>query len=325
MSKKNIAVLAGGNSSENLISLMSAENIAAGLNKEKFNVYVVNISGSEWTVISPTDCGYIVNKNDFSFNLNGQKEKFDCVFPAIHGTPGEDGLFQGYLEMLDIPYVGCNVLTSSLTFNKYYCNTFLRHFNISVSDSVLVRENISFDVATIIKTTGLPCFVKPNAGGSSFGITKAKALNHVLPAIVKAFKESEEVIVEKFISGREITCGMFKTKNRTEIFPLVEIKSKNEFFDYDAKYNSALNEEIVPAPVSAELTEKCRELSSKIYDVLNCKGIVRIDYILHENEFYFLEINTLPGMTAESIVPKMIKNHGMTFTEVADLLIDDIL
>ncbi len=325
MTKKNIAVLAGGNSSENIISLMSAENIAKSLDNEKYNVYVINISGSEWTLVSPSDCGLIINKNDFSFNLNGQKEKFDCVFPAIHGTPGEDGLIQGYLDMLDIPYVGCNVLTGALTFNKYYCNTFLRHFEIPISDSVLLREGKSFDVSDIIKITGLPCFVKPNAGGSSFGISKVKEINKMLPAIVEAFKESDEVIIEKFIPGREFTCGLFKTKNRTEIFPLVEIVSKNEFFDYSAKYNSNLNQEIIPAPISEELAEKCRRQSSKIYDALNCKGLVRIDYILHDNVFYFLEINTLPGMTAESIVPKMIKHHGLTFTDVADLLIDDIL
>ena len=204
--KKNIAVLAGGNSSEYLISLQSAENIANSIDKSKFNVYVVQIKAAEWILTNERNCGIIINKNDFSFSDNGQKTKFDCIFPAIHGTPGEDGLLQAYFDMLRIPYVGSNVLTSSLTFNKYYCNCFLNNFGVNLAKSFLIRKNNEIDIEKIIEETALPCFVKPNAGGSSFGISKIKKKEELIPAILKALEESEEVIIEQFIKGREITC-----------------------------------------------------------------------------------------------------------------------
>ena len=320
--KKNIAVVAGGNSSEYYISLKSADQIANSISKQKYNVFVVLLKGCDWTLTNEPYKGIEIDKNDFSFIDNGQKVKFDCVFPAIHGTPGENGLLQGYLDMLKIPYVGCNVLASSLTFNKYYCNSYLKNFKVNISDSILVRNGQNIDENKIIEKVGLPCFVKPNAGGSSFGITKVKEQNQLKDSIDKAFKESDEVIIERFVGGREFTCGLFKTKEKSILLPLAEIVSKHEFFDYDAKYNSALNEEIIPAPISDELTKKCQKLSSEIYDLLNCKGIVRIDYILKDDEFWFLEINTIPGMTSESIVPKMVRNFGMTFDEVADILIN---
>lgn len=323
--KKNIAVLAGGNSSEFFISLKSAENVANGINKEKYNVYVVQIKGKEWTLINDFNCGLIIHKNDFSFTDRGQKETFDLVIPVIHGTPGEDGLLQAYFDMLNIPYVGSGVLASSLTFNKYYCNTFLRNFNIvNIAKSYLFKIGQKIDVGKIIKELGLPCFVKPNSAGSSFGVSKVKKEEDLLPAIENALKESNEVIIEEFIKGDEIQCGIFKTKEKEYKLPLVEIVPETEFFDYKAKYEN-LSEEIIPARISQELTEKCQSITSELYDVLNCKGILRMDFILKDGEYWFLEANTIPGMTNESLIPQIIKKAGMTIPEVMDLLIEDAL
>lgn len=323
--KKNIAVLTGGNSSEFFISLKSAENVANEINKEKYNVYVVQIKGKEWTLINDLNCGLIIHKNDFSFTDRGQKVTFDLVIPVIHGTPGEDGLLQAYFDMLNIPYVGSGVLASSLTFNKYYCNTFLRNFNsVNIAKSSLIRAGQKIDTEIIIKELGLPCFVKPNAGGSSFGVSKVKKEEDLLPAIENALKESDEVIIEEFIKGDEIQCGVFKTKEKEYKLPLVEIVPETEFFDYKAKYEN-LSEEIIPARISRELTVKCQNLTSELYDALNCKGIVRMDFILKDGEYWFLEANTIPGMTDESLVPQMIKKAGITVKEVMDLLIEDAL
>jgi len=325
MNKKNIAVLAGGNSSEFFISLKSAETVANEIDKEKYNVYTVQIKESEWTLINDLNCGLIIHKNDFSFTDKGQKEKFDLVISVIHGTPGEDGLLQAYFDMLQIPYVGSGVLTSSLTFNKYYCNTFLRNFNIvNIAKSVLLRKNENIDSEKIISEVGLPCFVKPNAGGSSFGVSKVKKKDDLIIAAENAFKESNEVIIEQFIDGKEIQCGLFKTKQKEYKLPLVEIISETEFFDYKAKYEN-LSKEIIPAKISEELTEKCKKITSELYDALNCKGIVRMDFILKNDEYWFLEVNTIPGMTDESLIPQMIRKTGMTIKEVMTLLIEDAL
>jgi len=324
MNKKNIAVLAGGNSSEYFISLKSAETIANEIDKEKYNVFTVQIKGNEWTLINDLNCGLIIHKNDFSFTDKGQKEKFDLVVSAIHGTPGEDGLLQAYFDMLQIPYVGSGVLASSLTFNKYYCNTFLRNFNIvNIAKSILLRKGIKYNTNEIIEKLGLPCFVKPNAGGSSFGISKVKEKEDLENAINEAFKESDEVIIEEFIKGDEIQCGIFKTKEKEYKLPLVEIVPETEFFDYKAKYES-LSEEIIPARISEELTKKCQNITSELYDALNCKGIVRMDFILKDGEYWFLEANTIPGMTSESLVPQMLRKANMTIKEVMTLLIEDM-
>jgi D-alanine-D-alanine ligase len=327
MKKKiNIAVLAGGDSSEFQISVLSAESVAQNLNKEKYHVYVIQIKGHEWIIKNESSFDLPINKNDFSFNDHGQNIKFDLVFPVIHGTPGENGVLQGYFKMLNLPVIGCDVLTSALTFNKYYCNNYLRNFNITpIADSILIKKGIDYQIDDIIKQVGLPCFVKPDAGGSSFGVSKVKTIEEIPQSLKIAFKESENVIVESFIEGREYSCGIFKIKGKEYTLPVAEIISKNEFFDYQAKYNSEYNREEIPAQISDELSQACQEITSKIYDVLNCKGIVRMDYILKDNAFWFLEVNTIPGMTNESIIPKMIRKAGLTFSEVADLLINELL
>ena len=321
--KKNIAVVVGGNSSEYFISLKSGEYIANNIDKDKFNVYVVTIKGSDWELTSDLYCGLIINKNDFSFNDNGQKVKFDCAYIVIHGTPGEDGKLQSYFEMINLPYVGTNVLTSALTFNKYFCNTFLRQSDILMANSVLVKKGDKIDTKKLIANIGLPCFVKPNEGGSSFGISKVKKEDELIPAIEKAYEESKQVIIEQFIDGKEITVGLVKTKNKDYIFTPIEIISDNEFFDYEAKYNDAKNQEIIPARISNELTKKSKNLASEIYDILDCSGIVRVDYILSNNKFYFLEINTIPGMTKESLLPKEIREYGLDFKKLLSEIIDN--
>ena len=319
--RKNTAVLYGGNSSEFEISVQSAANLVNSLNKGKYNVYKILIKEQNWTATDEKGNEYLVDKNNFS--VNGLK--FDIVFPVIHGTPGEDGLLQGYFQSLNIPIVGSDVLTSSLTFNKYFCNTFLRNFNVIMADSVIIKKGIPYNTDDILNKLKLPCFVKPNQGGSSFGISKVKKAKDFKAAVEHAFTESDQVLAEQYIDGSEITCAIFKTSKKEYFFSPAEIVSKNEFFDYQAKYDSAYNEEIVPARISNELTKKVQTITSEIYDVLNCSGIVRMDFILKNKEYYFLEVNTIPGMTAESIVPKMFAEADMSYGEAADLIIDDVL
>lgn len=323
--KKNIAVIGGGNSSEYFISLQSAETIAKAIDKEKYNVYTVQLKGTDWELTSDRFCGIPINKNDFSFMDNGQKIKFDCAYIAIHGTPGEDGKLQSYFDMIALPYTSCNVLCSALTFNKYFCNTYLKQRGVRAAHSILIRKGEEINTHKIIETTGLPCFVKPNEGGSSFGISKVKKEEELIPAIEKAFKESSQVIIEQFVKGREITSGLVKIKDKEYVFPLTEVVSANEFFDYQAKYDAEETQEITPAPIDEKLAEKCKNLSSKIYDYLNCSGIVRIDYILHNGEFNFLEINTVPGMSPASIVPKQVGEYGLNLSDLLSEIIEEAI
>lgn len=322
--KTKIAVVAGGDSSEYVISLQSAEQIASNINKEKYDVFTVMIREKEWYVKNADNCDMAIDKNDFSFNLYGQKVSFDVVFIAIHGTPGEDGKLQAYFDLLKIPYTTGGMLTASLTFNKYFCITYLKANGILSAKSKLIRLSQQFEINEIINDLGLPCFVKPNNGGSSFGISKVKNKVELIPAIEKAFEEDNEIIIEEFIAGTEITCGVFKTKEKDFIFPLTEIVSKNEFFDYEAKYDGK-SDEITPARISENDTKKCRQLASGIYDLLNCKGIVRIDFIMKNDDFYLLEINTVPGMTKNSIVPQQARAYGLKLEELYDLVIQDAI
>jgi len=321
--KKNIAVLAGGNSSEFPVSIRSAEQIAGELDPDKYDVYRITIKGTGW-ILEDEKTGQIpVNKNDFSCNTPTGKLIFDCALITIHGTPGEDGKLQGYFESLNIPYTTSGILSSSLTFNKKATKLFLKSFGILSPASVYLCKGELLNTETIIDKLGLPVFVKPNQSGSSFGVTKAdnevvleKAINH-------AFEEGNEIIIEEFIEGSEITCGVLKTESKEIIFPLCEIVSKNEFFDYEAKYTPSKAEEIVPARISADKTRECQSLASYIYSAVDCRGIVRIDYILSDDKFYFLEVNTIPGMSAESIVPKMAREYGISLRELYTLVIDD--
>lgn len=322
--QKNIAIVAGGDSSEYIVSVASASNIRKSLDKKRYNPFLITIKGNRWIQGTLENPGNEIDKNDFSMTLNGEKIVFDCVFIAIHGTPGEDGKLQAYFDLLRIPYTTCGVLTSALTFNKYICKGFLNNFGILSAKAMLVRKGYNSDIKKIAKEMGLPCFIKPNSGGSSFGVTMVARESQIKDAIHKAFKEDNEVIIEEFISGTELTGGVIKTGYREILLPLTEIVSNNEFFDFNAKYNREADE-ITPARIPGKLTRECQNISSFIYDLLDCRGIVRIDYILSNEKFYFLEVNTVPGMTDTSIIPQQAEAIGMDTTELFTLAIEDAI
>jgi len=321
MNKKNIAIVAGGDSSEYVVSVRSGANVLKAINLELFSPWLVRIKGDEWIVLDGETQIAAIDKADFSFTVDGNKCQFDYAYIIIHGTPGENGVLQGYFEMLQIPYSSCNVQSSALTFNKYFCNNYLRSFNIAMAQSVRLIAGEKYSAAQIIETLGLPLFVKPSAGGSSFGITKVKLAEDLVEAVNRALDESPEAIIEQFIDGKEFTCGVVKIGERKLVFPVTEVIPKNEFFDYDSKYKPGMADEITPARISKELTIKVQALSSRIYDLCNCNGIVRVDYILSGETFYFLEVNTVPGMTETSFIPQQVKAMGLILT---DLLTDII-
>ena len=325
MKKKNIAIMAGGDSSESIISLKSAEQVRNILNKDLYNLFTVYVKGNEWVLISDQYCDMIVNKDDFSFSYQNNKIKFDYALIMIHGTPGEDGKLQSYFDIMKIPYSTSDAFTSSLTFNKFACKSFLKEFNIPMAPSVLLRKNINYKQDEILKKVGLPCFVKPNAGGSSFGISKVKEEADLEKAIQEAFKEDDEVIVEAYISGTEISNGIFISKNKYYRLPVTEIDTDNEFFDYEAKYTDGKTREITPARLNEDILEKIKNETKNIYQILHCKGVVRVDYIVENNQAYFLEINTVPGMSAESIIPKQVKYYGLELSDFINAIIEDSL
>ncbi len=321
MIKKNIAIVAGGDSSEYIVSVKSGANVLKAINHDLFTPWLVRIKGEEWIVLEGENQIAAVDKSDFSFTIDGNKSRFDYAYIIIHGTPGEDGKLQGYFEMLNIPYSSCDVQSSALTFNKFFCNNYLRSFGIPMANSVRLITGEKYSATQIVESLGLPLFVKPSAGGSSFGVTKVKKGEDLVAAVNKALDESPETIIEQFIEGKEFTCGVVKIGERKLIFPVTEVIPKNEFFDFDSKYKPGMADEITPARISEALTLKVQACSSQIYDLCNCKGIVRIDYILKGDTFYFLEVNTVPGMTETSFIPQQIEAMGLNLT---DLLTDII-
>jgi D-alanine-D-alanine ligase len=321
--KKNIAIITGGDSSEVVISLKSAEQVRSCLDPGKYNTFIVFIKNNDWHVKLDDGQQAPIDRNDFTFRKGGQKIKFDYAFFAMHGPPGENGILQAYFDLLNIPYSTSGVLPLALTFNKYVCKTFLSHCGIKTAQAVLIKKNEKFDTQEILTRTGLPCFVKPNCSGSSFGISLVNNAGELNMAIEMALKEDTEVIIEEYIKGTELTCGLVKLKDKELIFPVTEIVSKKEFFDYEAKYTTGMADEITPARVSEEISSICKSISSRIYSLLNCKGIVRIDFICRDGEFYFLELNGIPGMTDGSIVPRQIRAFGLTESEVYDMIIQD--
>lgn len=323
MGKKNIAVIAGGDSSEFAVSLKSAEGIFSFLDKEKYNVFVALLSKKEWKVkIDETNFSPI-DKNDFSFNRNGEKIKFDFAYITIHGTPGENGLLQGYFELIGMPYSSCDVLASALTFDKYTCNHYLQAFGLKIAQSILLRPEETPDNNSIVNTVGLPCFVKPNAGGSSVATTKVKTADQLSQAIQDARNEGGEVIIESFMQGREVTCGCYKTRKGCTVLPITEAVSKNEFFDYEAKYTASKVEEITPAPIPENIAEEIRQSTARIYDILKCKGIIRVDYIIVGKTPFLLEVNTTPGMTSTSFIPQQVRAAGLSMQEVLTDIIEN--
>ena len=323
ISKPNVAVIAGGDSSEFVVSVKSGANVLKAIDNERYNPWLVEMQNNRWEVKRDGEKISEIDKSDFSFLLNGEKINFDFAYITIHGTPGEDGILQSYFELLKIPYSTCNPHSSALTFNKWYCNNYLQNQGIKMAKSRLFPKGVKVDAQKLIEELGLPVFIKPNAGGSSFGITKVKTVDEVEAAINKAWEESNEALAEEFIGGTEFTCGAVKLKGEKIIFPVTEVLPKNEYFDFEAKYTPGAAEEITPARLPENLFKKCQELTAEIYDLCNCSGIVRVDYILKDGQFYFLEVNTTPGMTATSFIPQQIEAMGSTLKEIITQIIDE--
>jgi D-alanine-D-alanine ligase len=320
---KTIAILAGGDSSEFEISVKSASEVNKAL-FSRYIVYVITIRGTNWYWEDKEGRYYNIDKNDFTLITDEHKIRFDGAFIAIHGTPGENGLLQGYFDIMGIPYSSCGAFCSALTFNKQATKLFLKEYNIDMADAILIRKGQKPDTKNIIQQIGLPCFVKPNDSGSSFGVTKVKKSGELTPAIETAFKESKEVLIEAFMNGREVACGVVKIRSKAIILPVTEIISKNEFFDYEAKYTPGRSDEVTPANMPASITDEIQRLSSLVYDLLGCKGIVRVDFIMVNQKPFFLEINTVPGMTKESLVPKQAAVAGITLEDLYSMVVEEM-
>ena len=323
--KINVAIAAGGDSPEYQISVNSANTVLKHLDRKKYNPFIVLIRGKEWMLrLNKTEEARI-DKDDFSCLTDGKKLSFDVVFNAIHGIPGENGTLQSYFDIIGMPYTGSGSFASTLTFNKYVCKLFLEKFGIPTARSILVQSGVNWMERVKSGEVTCPCFVKPNNSGSSFGVSRVEKAEDLPTAISKALHEDDEIIIEEFIDGTEITCGLMNIAKKEYIFPLTEIISKNEFFDFEAKYNPEMADEITPARISEESAKMIRDLSSRIYSLLNCRGMVRIDYILSKEKPYFLEINTIPGLSAESILPKQVKMYGLTLEQLFSMVIEDAL
>lgn len=324
--KKNIALVAGGFSRETEVSLRSARGVMNHLDTRLFDIYKIIIEKELW-YYSDDQRRIPVDVSDFSIDLNGRKVIFDCVFLVIHGTPGEDGKLQGYFDLLGIPYTSAGVASSAITFNKAYSNRMAKALGMLTAETWYIPDAQKAEAGEIIPKIKFPCYVKPNRGGSSIGITRVQDKEKLLEAIQTAASEDEnhEVVIDREIRGTEITCGMLKYKNEIIQFPLTEIISRNEFFDFQAKYDDNLNEEITPARIPDDAAHECTRISSFIYNELNLRGLVRIDYILSGGKIYFLEVNTIPGLTEESIVPKQIKTAGYSLKDIYTMMIEDAL
>lgn len=326
--KKNIALVAGGYSGEYAISIQTAETIEKNLDTELYNTYKIVVDREGWWHELAEGGKTEIDRNDFSLSVKGEKIKFDCVFIAIHGTPGEDGKLQGYLDMLQIPYTTCNSIVSALTFNKSYCNKVVKDFNIvNIANSVHLIKGEPYSLGGILEQLKLPVFVKPNESGSSLGVSKVKAVEELLPAIEKAFREDKQVLIEEFIEGRELTIGVYRIGQYLNTLPPTEIVSKNEFFDYEAKYTPGVTNEITPAPVNDDIKEQLKNKATYIYRHLNCRGVVRMDFILQKssNKLFFLEVNTMPGQSENSIVPQQVRAAGQSLKDFYGALLDDCL
>ena len=323
--KRTIAIVCGGNSSEYGVSLRSAQGLYSFFDKERYNVYIVVIKGNRWEVNLNDGTTTPIDKNDFSFKEDGKLVMFDYAYITIHGTPGENGILQGYFELIHLPYSTSGVLVEALTFDKFVLNQYLRSYGVSVAESLLIRKGYEELVSDdeIEERIGMPCFVKPAADGSSFGVSKVKNKDQLAPAIRKAIMESPEVMVESLLEGTEITQGIYKTREKTVVFPITEVVTSNEFFDYDAKYNGQV-QEITPARIAPEVAERVSKITSHIYDILHCNGIIRIDYIVSkEGKVSMLEVNTTPGMTATSFIPQQVAAAGLKMADVLSDIVEN--
>ncbi len=325
--KRTIAIVCGGDSSEYDVSLRSAEGLYSFFDKDRYNLYIVVGKGTDWRVELSTGETVKIDMNDFSFKTKNKTVWFDYAYITVHGSPGENGILQGYFDLIGLPYSTSNVLVEALTFDKYMLNNYLKGFGVNVAPSLLIRrgEEDNLDENMVEKTIGMPCFVKPANDGSSFGVSKVKNSDQLAPALRLAFMESNDVMIESYMQGTEVTVGCYKTREKTVVFPVTEVVSSNEFFDYDAKYNGQV-QEITPARISKELTETLQAETSRIYDILHCNGIIRIDYIVTKDDkgndkIMMLEINTTPGMTETSFIPQQVKAAGLEMKNVlADIV-----
>ena len=322
--KKNVVVIAGGNSSEYEVSIKSGNHIFSEVDGEKYNKYLMILRGREW-MVEIGDQKFPVDKNDFSFEYQGKKVVFDFAYITIHGNPGENGMLQGYLDMMGVPYSTCNTLVEAITFDKYTCTNYLNAFGINTTHPIMLVRGKAFDKEAVLKVVGLPCFVKPNAEGSSFGVSKVKTAADFDAAVEGAFKMCREILVESFIDGIEFTCGLYKVGDKKVVMPVAEVIPKKEFFDYEAKYDAKMSDEIIPGRFSAEITGRIQDMASEVYDILRCEGIVRIDGFVRGEEIIMLEVNTTPGMTANSFVPKMVRVMGFPLRDVITGIIEEKL
>lgn len=331
--KRTIAIVCGGDSSEHDISLRSARSLYSFFDKELYNIYIVDINAHDWHVELADGTTARIDRNDFSFVENGRKVCFDYAYITIHGTPGENGLLQGYFELIGMPYSTSGVLVEALTFDKFVLNQYLRGYGVLVADSLLIRKGYEEMVSDdeVEQRIGMPCFVKPAADGSSFGVSKVKNKDQLAPAIRKAVMESPEVMVEQYIEGTEISIGCYKTREKTVVLPATEVVTSNEFFDYDAKYNGQVKE-ITPARLCEDTARRVSEITSHIYDILGCNGIIRIDYIIsrqkdadgvEKERIFMLEVNTTPGMTSTSFIPQQVRAAGLDMKDVLTDIVEN--
>lgn len=320
--KKNIAILRGGNSSEIDISIKSADVVYKHIDTTLYQPYLIHIEADDWYALNGTE-RIPINKNDFSFEWNNEKIAIDGVFMAIHGTPGEDGILQAYFDLLNIPYNCCDSFESAITFNKAMCNALLKQFNIVSADAIILNRDEQYDLKEIENKIGLPCFVKPNRAGSSIGVSKVTESKQWEDAISEAFNHDAQVIIEAFVEGTEVTCGIIEKDGELIALPITEIDTANDFFDYEAKYEGKA-QEITPARISESNKDHVHTVSKSIYHTLNLKGMVRMDYIIEDNQAFLIEINTIPGLSEESIIPQQAACYGMPLKELFSLSIENM-
>jgi len=320
----NIAIFTGGDSSEYVISIKSARQVLKWLEAAGHSCYLVEVKRDKWTVHLGKK-RVPMDKNSFSFLNKEEKVTFDFIWNSIHGTPGEDGKLQGFFDMMGLPYSSSNHFSSALTFDKYTCKSFLKQHDILTPEASLVRKDLETDLEAVAEIVGFPCFVKPNNGGSSFGTSKVVRLEELQPALEEALQEDREAIVERYIKGTEVTCGLMKRGENFTLFPITEIIPENEFFDYESKYTVGKAKEITPARIDDDISKKCQEMAMAIYKLTNCSGIIRVDFIIKGNQVYFLELNSIPGMSEESIVPKQVRSMGLKMETVLQQVIEEVI
>ncbi|MBP9600397.1 MAG: D-alanine--D-alanine ligase [Lutibacter sp.] len=319
--KKNIAIIMGGYSSEVEISLKSGNVVYQNLSKEKYSAYRIHILKKKWVALNEDNEEFPINKHNFSTEINGKNIQFDAVFNAIHGNPGEDGTILAYFDLIGLKHTSAPFYQMALTFNKRDCLSVVKEYGIKTATSYYLNKGDAINVNEIIEKVGLPCFIKPNNAGSSFGISKAKTEEEILPAIEVAFKEDSQILIESFLDGKEYTIGVFHYKGEVKVLPITEIISENDFFDYEAKYLGK-SKEITPAEIDSELQQKLEETAKKAYIALNMSGFSRTEYIVVNNEPYFLEMNTVPGMTTASILPQQAAAAGISLPDLFDNAIE---